>query len=167
MSNLETLKASLAKLYGGQPADHHEQALHLQQDFEVHWRKNAVAFNRFEGQFRTAAHPWETAPRKPRADFIDWLADRQRKGDPEGRNPLPPKAMAKRMIQNSVERGDDLAANLWEEFEESRRRRTKPAPVAAPELLPSDYQAAAPVDEEQAREARRRIAELLKAKGLK
>jgi hypothetical protein len=104
---------------------------------------------------------WEDSPGNPKPEFWDWITDRLTKAENEKRpSPLPPRVCAKRMLYNSLDKGDGLATDLWDTYQDELRAKEEAASRAAAVREAPLPVAIAPVEPPQDKEAiRRAIAE--------
>lgn len=74
-----------------------------------------------EDRFRRVAklEEWEVAINRPNQLFIDWIVAHNKQGS----SALPPKTMAARMLYNSRDQDTNLAALMWQEYQESRQQQ--------------------------------------------
>jgi len=116
----------LAELYG--PGDHAQAAARIGA-----WYANASQhLTRFERRWGGAFQPWEDSPGNPKPEFWDWITDRLVKAENEKRpSPLPPRVCAKRMLYNSLDKGDGLATDLWDTYQDELRTKQDAAARAA------------------------------------
>lgn len=116
----------LEEIYG--PGDHRQAAARIGA-----WYASAGQhLNRFERRWGGAMQAWEDAPGSPKPEFWAWIADRLAKAENEKRpSPLPPRVCAKRMLYNSLDKGDGLATDLWDTYQEELKAKQDAADRAA------------------------------------
>jgi hypothetical protein len=153
----------LAELYG--PGDHGPAAARIGA-----WYASASQhLSRFERRWGGAMQVWEDSPNNPKPEFWDWITDRLTKAENEKRpSPLPPRVCAKRMLYNSLDKGDGLAADLWDTYQDELKAKAEAESRAAAVRSAPLPVAIAPVESEptQDRDAiKRAIAEARKLAG--